>query len=63
MPRRRSLPLTALKMSVAATLAAVGIALPWRSRIWYSEGLGWLAQLIPPRFTVVPDEDQSHDQA
>jgi hypothetical protein len=58
MSKRRSLPLSAFKLSVAATLSAIGVVLPWRSRVWYSEGLGWLAQLIPPRFYGGPDQEQ-----
>ena len=63
MSRHRSHPLSLCKLSIAAALGGIGLLLPWRSRIWYSEGLGWLAQLIPPRFTVVPDEEREHDQA
>jgi hypothetical protein len=62
MSRRRHTPLTLCKLGIAATLGTIGVLLPWRGRIWYSEGLGWLAQLIPPRFTVVPDEEQDRDR-
>jgi hypothetical protein len=39
-----------VKIAIALGAAVVGAALPWRARIVYSEALGWMAQLVPPRF-------------
>ncbi len=36
------------KITVAFCISLVGVLLPWRARIAYSELLGWVAQLFPP---------------
>ncbi len=49
-----------VKITIALGAAVVGAALPWRARIAYSEALGWMAQLVPPRFYQV--REQGHDR-
>jgi hypothetical protein len=58
MPRPRLLSVP--KLAIALSASAVGVLLPWRARIWYSEGLGWLAQIVPPRFYTVKPEEGEH---
>ena len=60
---RRSRLLSLSKTGVAFTLSALGILLPWRARVWYSEGLGWMAQLVPPRFYAVKPGEEGRDDA
>ncbi len=48
-----------IKIAIALGASTVGLLLPWRARVAYSEALGWIAQLVPPSFTSVgiePDE-------
>lgn len=42
-----------IKIAIAFGASSVGLLLPWRARIVYSEVLGWIAQLVPPSFTSV----------
>jgi hypothetical protein len=45
-----------LKIGIAFVASAIGLALPWRARVVYSELLGRVANLVPPRFyRVRPD--------
>ncbi len=45
-----------VKIGVAFVASALGLVLPWRARILYSEWLGRVANLVPPRFyRVRPD--------
>ena len=37
-----------LKITLAFCVSAVGLLLPWRSRILFSEFIGWAAQVVPP---------------
>ena len=37
-----------LKIGIAMTASALGALMPWRTRVAYSELLGWVAQLVPP---------------
>jgi hypothetical protein len=57
--RLRSLP----KVTVAFAASALGVLLPWRARVWYSESLGWVAQLVPPRFYAVKGEEAGDERA
>lgn len=37
-----------IKIGLALWVSVIGVLLPWRLRILYSELLGWVAQLVPP---------------
>ena len=47
-----------VKVGIAFCASAVGVLLPGRARVIYSEILGWVAQVVPPVFYEV---DQSGD--
>ena len=47
-----------IKIAIAFGASSVGLLLPWRARIVYSEVLGWVAQLVPPSFTSVDLDDR-----
>jgi hypothetical protein len=36
------------KVLVAWSITLLGLLMPWRTRILFSEALGWIAQLVPP---------------
>ena len=40
--------MTSLKITLAFCASAVGLLLPWRSRVLFSELIGWIAQIAPP---------------
>ena len=45
-----------VKIGIAFLASVVGLVLPWRARVVYSELLGRVANLVPPRFyRVRPD--------
>jgi hypothetical protein len=46
-----------LKIAIAGTISVVGLLLPWRLRVVYSEALGWIAQLVPPSFYRMEHQD------
>lgn len=52
----KTLNLKTLKMTVAFAASALGVLMPWRLRIIYSEALGWVAQLLPPSLTALKDD-------
>jgi hypothetical protein len=37
-----------VKLTVAWCITLLGMLMPWRTRILFSEALGWIAQLVPP---------------
>jgi len=47
-----------LKVGIALCASTVGILLPGRARVVYSELLGWVAQLVPPRFYQVDTDGE-----
>ena len=49
------------KIAIAFGASAVGLMLPWRARVAYSEILGWVAQQVPPSFTSVDLDDQDRE--
>jgi len=45
-----------VKIGIAFVASAIGLVLPWRARIVFSEVLGRVANLVPPRlYRVRPD--------
>ncbi len=46
-----------LKIGLALAASSVGVFLPYRARVLYSELLGWVAQLVPPSLYQVPDDE------
>jgi hypothetical protein len=45
-----------VKIGIALVASAIGLVLPWRARILYSELLGRVANLVPPHlYRVRPD--------
>ena len=55
-------PLRLLKIIIAWSLSILGLVLPWRARILYSELLGWVAQLVPPELYAMEDLDTNDGQ-
>jgi len=47
------------KITIAFVASAIGVLLPWRLRVLYSEALGWVANLVPPDLYQVPVDDQT----
>jgi len=37
-----------VKMAIAIAASLLGALMPWRTRIFFSEALGWIANLVPP---------------
>ncbi len=37
-----------VKMAIAIVASLLGALMPWRTRIFFSEALGWIANLVPP---------------
>ncbi len=46
-----------VKVTISLLASLVGVCLPWRARIIYSEVLGWVAQVVPPRLYLVDDDE------
>lgn len=49
------------KATIALLVCLPGALMPWRCRIWYSEVLGWLAQLVPPALYQMQDLGEEDD--
>ncbi len=56
-PRFEPSPLRPIKIIIAWSLSVLGLLLPWRARILFSELLGWVAQLVPPELYAMEELD------
>lgn len=51
------------KVLVAWCITLLGLLMPWRTRILFSEVLGWIAQLVPPSLYTMDGLDEPDDDA
>jgi len=47
-----------VKVSIAFALSMAGLLMPWRTRLLFSELLGWAAQILPPATYEVTHRDE-----
>lgn len=51
-----------IKIGISYSISAIGLMLPWRARVVFSEALGWAAQVIPPKYYQVRRSDETHSE-
>ena len=62
-PARTRGPMRPVKMTLALCASVLGALMPWRTRVLYSELLGWIAQLVPPDLYRMDDVEGAPDPA